>query len=58
VTTSLSIRITGDVAFIELVNPRLEGMSFVVEGAVLNWMFLPFGRIYRAIDYPALVVGR
>jgi len=43
---------------IELVNPRLEGMTFVVEGAVLNWMFLPFGRIYRAIDYPGLVVGR
>ena len=43
---------------IELVSPRLEGMTFVIEGAVLNWMFRPFGRIYRPIDYPALVVGR
>ena len=45
-------------AGIELTNPRLEGMTFVIDGAVLNWVFRPFGRPYRAIDYPGLVAGR
>jgi hypothetical protein len=45
-------------AGIELVSPRLEGMTFVIEGAVLTWMSKSFGEIYTAIDYPGLVVGR
>ena len=43
---------------IELISPRLEGLTFVIEGAILHWMFRPFGELYRAINYPALVAGR
>lgn len=42
----------------ELTNPRLEGMTFIIDGAVLNWVQRPFGSIYTALQYPALVVAR
>lgn len=43
---------------IELSSPRVEGMTFVVEGAVLNWMQRAYGSLYTAMQYPGLVAGR
>ena len=43
---------------IQLKNPRVEGLSFLIDGAILDWMDKPYGELYRAIDYPALVSGR
>ena len=43
---------------LELESPRIEGMSFVINAAVLKWAVRPYGRIYTAMEYPGLVVGR
>lgn len=43
---------------LELESPRVEGMTFVIEAAILRWAVRPYGRIYTAMEYPALVVGR
>lgn len=43
---------------LELENPRVEGMAFVINAAVLRWAIRPYGRIYTAMEYPGLVVGR
>lgn len=43
---------------LELENPRIEGMTFIINAAVLRWAIRPYGRIYTAMEYPGLVVGR
>lgn len=43
---------------LELENPRIEEMAFVVDAIVLKWAVRPYGRIYTAMEYPGLVVGR
>ncbi|SBV91611.1 conserved hypothetical protein [uncultured Desulfovibrio sp.] len=37
---------------------HMEGQSIVASGAILDWMFKPFGELYLPSDYPALVRGR
>jgi hypothetical protein len=41
-----------------LSSPHLEGMTFVMNGAVLDWMFRAFGRLMLPGDYPGIVIGR
>jgi hypothetical protein len=41
-----------------LSSPRLEGMTFVMNGTVLDWMFRAFGRLMLPGDYPGIVIGR
>jgi hypothetical protein len=43
---------------ITLTSPRLEGMTFVMSGAILDWMFRPFGRLMLPGDYPGIAIGR
>lgn len=43
---------------LEFDDPRFEGMTFVISAAVIRWAQRPYGRIYTAIEYPGLVVGR
>ncbi|MDR2892971.1 MAG: DUF1833 domain-containing protein [Deltaproteobacteria bacterium] len=43
---------------IKLHSPRQEGQAIVMDGAVLDWMFKKFGKLYLAKDYPGLVAGR
>lgn len=43
---------------LEMHSPRMEGMTFVIEGAVLNWTMRSYGTIYTAMGYPGLVIGR
>lgn len=43
---------------LEFDNPRFEGISFVINAATLRWAFRPYGRLYTALEYPALVSGR
>jgi hypothetical protein len=43
---------------LELENPHIEGMAFVIDAAVLKWAIRPYGRLYTAMEYPGLVVGR
>lgn len=43
---------------LELQNPRIEGLAFVIDASVLNWAVRPYGRLYTALEYPGLVVGR
>lgn len=42
---------------ITITSPRMEGQTIVADGAVLNWMFKPFGSLYLPTDYPALTRG-
>jgi hypothetical protein len=41
-----------------LSSPRLEGMTFVMSGTIMDWMFRAFGRLMLPGDYPGIVVGR
>jgi hypothetical protein len=41
-----------------LSSPRMEGMTFLINGAVMNWMFSAFGGVMLPGDYPGLVIGR
>ena len=43
---------------ISITSPHMEGQSIVATGAVLDWMFKPFGKLYLPSRYPALVRGR
>lgn len=43
---------------ITLHSPRMEGQTLVMDGAVLDWLFKPFGLLYRPSDYPGLIAGR
>lgn len=43
---------------LEFDDPRFEGMTFIISAAVLRWAQRPYGRIYTALEYPALVTGR
>jgi hypothetical protein len=43
---------------ITLHSPRQEGQSIIMDGAVIDWMFKKFGRLYKVRDYPALALGR
>lgn len=43
---------------LEFENPRFEGMTFVINAATLRWAVRPYGRLYTAMEYPALVAGR
>lgn len=43
---------------ITITDPKMEGQSIVATGAILDWMFKPFGKLYLPSEYPALVRGR
>lgn len=43
---------------ITITNPHMEGQTIVANGAVLDWLFKPFGSLYLPSDYPALVRGK
>lgn len=43
---------------LEFEAPRFEGMTFVINAATLRWAVRPYGQLYTAMEYPALVAGR
>ncbi len=43
---------------IVLSNPHMEGLTLVMDGAVLDWMFRAFGKLMLPGSYPALASGR
>jgi hypothetical protein len=43
---------------ITLHSPRMDGQTLVMDGAVLDWIFKAFGKLYLPGDYPGLVAGR
>lgn len=43
---------------LEFEDPRFEGMTFVINAAVVRWAQRAYGKIYTALEYPALVSGR
>lgn len=43
---------------LEFDDPRFEGLTFVISAAVVRWAQRPYGRLYTALEYPALVSGR
>ncbi len=42
---------------IQLHSPRENNGTLVATGTILNWLLIPYGRIYSPEDYPALVRG-
>lgn len=43
---------------LEFDDPRFEGMTFVINAAIIRWAQRAYGKIYTALEYPALVAGR
>lgn len=43
---------------LEFDDPRFEGMCFVINAAVIRWAQRAYGKLYTAIEYPALVVAQ
>jgi len=43
---------------ITITSPRREGGQIIADGAVLTFMFKPYGALYMPSGYPALVSGR
>ena len=43
---------------LEFDDPRFDGMTFVISAAVVRWAQRPYGKLYTALEYPALVTGR
>ena len=42
--------------YITIKNPRLEGQTLIFDGAIMEWMHKPYGKLYYPSDYPALRV--